>query len=440
MATMNDECNGHSSNGVPAGLTTVGRYRVLSKLGQGSAGIVYLGLDPYIKRHIALKLSSMTSQKARERFFTEAQSAGALNNPNIVSVYDVGLHEEGCYIAMEYIKGSTLEKFCHPDTRLPVQRVVGILLSVCEALDYAHKQKIIHRDIKPSNIMVDEEGHTKIADFGIAQMTEKTSEMGVWGTPSYMSPEQLKEEAIGNESDIFSLGCVLYEMLSGQQAFPGENNFSIMYKIANENPQPVHEIQPDIPESFDHIITKAIQKDPALRYQSCMDLAYELSAALRSMTTASSAGHKISDGLDFIHHIPFFTSFSKSQLKELIDASNIIKVPMGKTIVAQGDISDSLYIVLSGTAGANRKGKTIGNIGVGECFGEMSYLCGRPRTATVKATTDCILMRVSATILDRSPEAVQVIFFRNFATTLARRMAPEENGAVCNRNRNPEGS
>jgi len=227
------------------------------------------------------------------------------------------------------------------------------------------------------------------------------------------------------------MGCVLYEMLTGKRAFPGDNNLSIMYKITNEQPEAVHTQRSEIPTIFDRIITKAIDKEPSRRYQSCMDLAYDLSVAVRGLTTTSAIDHRIEDGLDFIHNIPFFNNFGKPQLKELIDASNIIKVPMNKTIVAQGDISDSLYIILSGKAHAYRDGAPVGTIGVGECFGEMSYLCGRPRTATVRAATDCILMRVSATILDRSPEAVQVIFFRNFATTLARRMAPETGGDAC---------
>ncbi|MBW2359121.1 MAG: serine/threonine protein kinase [Deltaproteobacteria bacterium] len=155
----------------------------------------------------------------------------------IVAIHDVGAYKDFCYIAMEYIEGSNLDKFCRKNSLLPVNKVIEIIFSVCNALDYAHKQGVIHRDIKPANIMLDKSGIAKITDFGIAQMTEKTAEMGIFGTPSYMSPEQLKDEVAGNESDIFSLGCVLYELLSGEQAFPGDNSFSIMYKITNEETQ-----------------------------------------------------------------------------------------------------------------------------------------------------------------------------------------------------------
>ncbi len=407
---------------IPSDLESVGRYRIVKKLGQGSAGVVFHGIDPYIKRQVAIKLSRMTTNKARERFFTEAQNTGCLNHPNIIAVYDVGLHQDFCYITMECVEGSTLEKFCLPESLLPLQKVMGIVLSVCDALDYAHNRKIIHRDIKPSNIMLDKDGRTKIADFGIAQMTEKTSEIGVWGTPSYMPPEQLKEEPYGNESDIFSLGCVMYELLTGRQAFPGENNFSIMYKITNESPARMAEIRPDLPEIFDKILSKAIAKNPKERYQTCMDMAYDLRVALRGLAV-SAKDEKINDAFDFIHHIPFFTNFTKEQLKELVAASNIIKVPKGKVVVAEGDISDALYIILSGAVLVLKDGSRINTITVGDCFGEMSYLCGQARAATVEADTDCILMRVSAALLDRSPESVQLLFFRNFAITMVKRLA-----------------
>jgi serine/threonine protein kinase len=195
-----------------ADLKTIGRYKIVRELGHGSSGIVYLGTDPFIKRTVAIKISQPTSDRALERFFVEAQSAGRLIHQNMVIIYDVGMHDSFCYITMEYIEGTTLEKYCRKDHLLPTSKVLEIIFGACNAIDYANSHNIIHRDIKPSNIMLNKEGIPKITDFGIAQMTQETSELGVWGTPSYMSPEQLKEETIGSYSDVFSLGCVLYEL------------------------------------------------------------------------------------------------------------------------------------------------------------------------------------------------------------------------------------
>ncbi len=404
------------------GLESVDRYKVSGKLGQGGNAVVYLGIDPYIGRHVALKISQPGSDNKRQKFFVEAQSAGRLNHPNIVSIYDAGTHGDYCYITMEYIKGDTLEKNCHPDTLLPMQKAVEIIFTICNALDYAHKQKVIHRDIKPSNIMLDDNDAPKVTDFGVAQITDNTSETGLWGTPSYMSPEALKEEALGSYSDIFSLGCVLYELIGGQQAFPGENNFTIMYKITNTEPTPLNELRKDVPPILEEIVKKALSKDYTERYQSCLDFAYDLRVALRGLTDNIVSG-KAKDVLDLVHNVPFFNNFSKEQLGELVSDSTLIKVHKGKIIVAEGDIDDAFFVILSGRALIRKGDIDIATIGAGECFGEMACIAGQARVAAVLAATDCILMKISATLIDRSSESIQLLFFKNFATTLVKRLS-----------------
>jgi serine/threonine-protein kinase len=403
-------------------LKTIARYEIVRKLGEGSSGVVYLGMDPYIKRHVAIKISQSTSNRALERFFTEAQSAGRLNHPNLVAIYDIGMQDDLCYITMEYVDGTTLEKYCRKDNLLPVSKAVEIIFNVCNAIDYAHKQDIIHRDIKPSNIMLSKSDIPIITDFGIAQMTQQTSEVGVWGTPSYMSPEQLKEETIGSYSDVFSLGCVLYELLTGEIAFPGDNNFTIMYKVTNEEPTAITELRPDLPGMLDDIIKKALAKDPAKRYQTCMDLTYDLRVALRGFTETFLDG-KVKDAVDYVHHAPFFQNFTREQVKELITASSIVKFPKEKVIVAEGEIDDTFYILLNGNAKIRKNNQDIAFIGVGECFGEMAYISGQARTATVVADTECILIKISATLMDKSPDDIQLLFYKNFAKTLVNRFS-----------------
>jgi len=404
------------------GLDTVGRYKITGKLGQGGSGVVYMGVDPYIKRPVAIKLSRLNSDEERSFFFIEAQSAGRLHHPNIVSIYDAGIYEDYCYIAMEYIEGPTLAKFCRKESLLPLNSIIEIIISVCSALDYAHKQKVIHRDIKPTNIMLDSFLSPKITDFSIAQITETAPDMGIWGTPSYMSPEQLNNSQVSGISDIFSLGCVLYEMLAGTKAFGGDNNFSIMYKINNEIPEPIVNIRPELPRILDEITRKALAKNRDERYQTCMDLAYDLRVALRGFA-GTADNERVKDVVDFMHNLSFFNNFSNDNIKELIASSKISKVRKGKIIVTEGQIDDTFYIILSGKVKIMKGGKAISIIGHGECFGEMAYISGQVRTATVVAETDCILLIIDALMLDRASEAIQLLFLKKFALTLVNRLS-----------------
>ena len=402
---------------------SVGRYEIVRKLGQGGAGVVYLGRDRYIKRYVAIKMSLPDSDKSRERFFQEAQSAGRLNHPNIVAIYDADVYKDFCYLTLEYVDGSTLKKSCHKDSLLPLKRVVEITLDACNGLDYAHKRGVIHKDIKPSNIIIDgSEGRAKITDFGIAQITGKTAEMGVFGTPSYMSPEQAEDGVVGPETDIFSLGCVLYELLTGQKAFSGNNHFSIMYKIINDEPESILKIRPELPEILDRIIRKALAKDIAERYQTCMAFADDLRVALRGLTGAVQ-NEGMGDVVDYVHHIPFFHNFTRDQVGELASANNIIKIPKDKVVVEEGEISDTFYIVLSGSLNITKGSNIIAQVSDGECFGEMAYIAGQARSATVVAETDCILMEIPPSLVERLSNSIQLLFFKNFATTLVRRLS-----------------
>jgi serine/threonine-protein kinase len=188
---------------------SMGRYKIIRKLGHGGSGVVYLARDAYIQRQVAIKISQGISRQSRKKLFLEAQSAGRLSHPNILAIYDTGLYKEFCYIIMEYVEGETLKKHCRSENLLPLHQCIEIIFKICGALHYAHQHGVIHRDIKPSNIMLDPHGTPKLTDFGIARIAEQKTEKGVWGTPSYMSPEQLREEGPTHQSDIFSLGCVM---------------------------------------------------------------------------------------------------------------------------------------------------------------------------------------------------------------------------------------
>jgi serine/threonine-protein kinase len=399
----------------------MGRYKIIRRLGQGGSGVVYLGRDSYIQRQVAIKVSHGISSRSREKLFLEAQSAGRLSHPNILAIYDTGLYREFCYIIMEYVEGDTLKKHCRQDNRLPPDRCAEIVFKICNALDYAHQKGVIHRDIKPSNIMLDAQGEPKLMDFGIAHIGEENADKGIWGTPSYMSPEQLREETVTLQSDIFSLGCVFYEMLSGQRAFRGENDFAIIYKITRENPEPVRRLRPDLPLIFDEIINRSLAKSLEDRYAACTEFGYDLRVALRGIKLPQG-DKKFEDIIDLLRQVPFFQHFRREQIESLGLAGCIIKMPRAKVIVTEGDIDDTFYVLLKGKVRIRKDGDIIAKISAGECFGEMAYIAGQARNATATTATECLLMKINATLLDKAPDAIQLLFFKNFARTLSSRL------------------
>ncbi|MBW1613613.1 MAG: protein kinase [Deltaproteobacteria bacterium] len=413
-------------------IKTIGRYQILKQLGQASVGAVYLGKDPYIGRQVAIKVYHLPNDTGPEEieaykksFFVEAQSAGRLMHPNIVTIYDADLQQDFCYITMEYIDGSTLKKFCKPDNLLPVERVVKIVFNVCKGLEYAHQNGVIHRDIKPSNIILSLSGQVKITDFSIAYVKRRghsTLVKGLFGSPSYMSPEQVKEELITERNDIFSLGSVLYELLTGKKAFDGENEYSIMYKIVNDDPPPILELKPELPKIFADICSKALAKDPSKRYQGSMDFAYDLRLALRSLKEILKETHE-NELFGYIKDLPFFKTFTENQIDQIVSACDLVKVEKGETIIKEGEIDDSFYILISGQVVVKIGTKKLAVLEKGQCFGEMAYLTGEARTATIITKEECILLKVSSTLLEGLSKDIQLLFFKNFTQTIIKRLS-----------------
>jgi CHASE2 domain-containing sensor protein/tRNA A-37 threonylcarbamoyl transferase component Bud32 len=264
---------------------TLGRYEVSGELGRGAMGIVYKGEDPKIHRTVAIKTVRLSDfdedmvGEMKERFFREAESAGLLAHPNIVTIYDAGEEHDLAFIAMELLKGNDLEEYTKKGSLLPIRDTLDIVAQVADALDYAHSKGIIHRDIKPANIMRLSETHEiKVTDFGIARIasSSKTKTGVIMGTPSYMSPEQVAGKRVDGRSDIFSLGVVLFEMLTGEKPFAGEDMTSLMYKIAKEKHPSVRSINPQVPQIVEKIIDKALEKDMETRYQKAGQMADHL--------------------------------------------------------------------------------------------------------------------------------------------------------------------
>ena len=261
----------------------LGRYEVLSELGQGAMGVVYKAIDPLIDRIVAIKTikfdgTNEETANFEERFYREAKSAGRLNHPHIVTIYDVGKSNGTAYIAMEYLEGEQLKDILDVHTPMSIERIADIAAQIAEGLAYAHKNGIVHRDIKPANVMLLQGDRVKITDFGIAHMSTSSGTLAgtVLGSPRYMAPEQVVGKAVDGRSDLFALGVLLYEMLTGESPFDGDNINTTMYRIVNEAPIPPKTMVPRIPEAFDYIVAKALAKHPDARYQSAAEMADDL--------------------------------------------------------------------------------------------------------------------------------------------------------------------
>ncbi len=285
--------------GGPEVKTTLGRYEVIKELGKGAMGTVFLGKDPKINRQVAIKtlrfddedLDPEDKKALRERFFREAESAGRLTHPNIVNIFDAGEDQDINFIAMELLDGYDLKEWCGKGKIRPIKEVLETVAKVADGLDYAHEQGIVHRDIKPANIMMLKNGVVKITDFGIARITDqsKTATGTVMGTPSYMSPEQLAGKKVDGRSDLFSLGVALYEFLTGEKPFTGESVATLVYQISSAQHASPKTIKQDLPDSAEAIIDKALQKDPAQRYQRASQMAADLRAAVAKLSAAAPA-------------------------------------------------------------------------------------------------------------------------------------------------------
>jgi tRNA A-37 threonylcarbamoyl transferase component Bud32 len=270
----------------------LGRYKVLKELGRGAMGLVYLGKDPTIQRFVAIKTMRLDQldhddklQEVKARFFREAESTGRLSHPNIVTIFDAGEEGELGYIAMELIEGTPLKQWARKPNLMPVNEVLLTVATVADALDYAHQQGVVHRDIKPANIMLTKDRVVKVMDFGIAKMasSSKTQTNIVLGTPTYMSPEQIAGKKVDGRSDIFSLGVVLFELLTGQLPFTADNLSAVLFSIAHHPHPSIQTLRADLPPMVQEIVDRALQKELPHRYRRAEEFADELRACLHSL-------------------------------------------------------------------------------------------------------------------------------------------------------------
>jgi len=410
----------------------IGKYSILSELGQGASAVVYLGEDPFNDRKVAVKVARSDEEMAEEEakrfeklFLNEASLAGKLNHPNIVGVYDAVVEGDLRYIVMEYVPGGSLKKFCTETNLLPVRQAVLVVFKMCRALDYAFQNGVIHRDIKPANILLSERDDIKISDFGTAKISHATHTQidGFLGSPAYMSPEQINEEGPSVQSDIYSLGVVMYELLTGKLPFRAENSVAMIHKILNEDPVPIETLRPDLPDKLVEIVKRAMHKDPKVRYSSWFEMASELANTFPQLERYS---HEISSTEKFnkLRSLPFFREFRDAELWEVLRGAVWETHARDENLLLEGEIGQAFFIIVGGQVKVVKDGKLLNVLKEGDCFGEMAYLSGdrARRSASIISVSEVQLLKIQSAHLESLSEGCQLRFNREFLRTLIERL------------------
>jgi serine/threonine-protein kinase len=409
----------------------IGKYTVLDVAGRGAMGTVYVGHDPFIDRKVAIKVCLLTdddehaAQVSKRMFFNEAQAAGALDHPHILKVYDAGEADGQPYIVMEYVEGgATLRPHCKPDEALPVRRVVEIIHQCAKALDYAHRRGVTHRDIKPANIMLTPDGDAKIGDFGIAQrlQSEATQLMGAFGSPLYMSPEQALEEPMTHQTDLYSLGVTMFELLAGRPPFSARELSGLVMAITSQDPPPLRSLRPDLPEGLAAVVAQAMAKELDQRYASGAEMASDLAALYDELTRPEGKDLSDEEKLTAARELSFFNDFSDTELEEVVMVGVWERYAPGHRIVAEGAMEKSFYVIVAGDVSITIGDKVVAVLAKGHCFGEMGYLSDVRRSASVNALSDVLVMKIDEALMDWATIAVQLRFGKAFQEVLISRL------------------
>ncbi len=412
--------------------TKIAKYEIKRRIGRGSMGVVYEAFDPFVQRTVAIKVAhsasdmdTATRQKLREGFFAEVYSAGRMHHPSVISVYDAGQEDDLNYIVMEFVDGVTLQEYVTGDRALTPNQVVDVIYQCAKGLDYVHREGIIHRDLKPGNIMLSNDGQVKIMDFSIAHVDVgfEGHDTEVQGSPMYMPPEQLSEEKrLVAQSDIYSLGAVMYALLAKKAPYKAGSLESLIYKISNLDPEPVMEINPEIPQHIADIVEKAMQKIIYDRYETAYLLATDLS---NSFGRLRGVGERIDmqEKWKTLRYLAFFKDFSDDQITEVVNASEWTDFKKGEVIVTEGEQETAFFIIAKGGVEVVKNDKVVGLMKQGDCFGEIAFLTRQPRNATIVARTDVSLMRVSASLMEQASTETQLRYYRIFLENLIARLS-----------------
>jgi serine/threonine protein kinase len=409
----------------------IGKYVIINKIGKGSTGMVYLSHDPYYRRDVAIKVYNIEEDSDAERakvsrkmFFNEAHMVGMLQHPNIMPIYDAGEEDGKYYVVTEHIQGArTLAAYCRPDNLLRVDDVVEIIYKCAKALHYAHGRGVIHRDIKPSNVMLTIDNDVRIIDFGIAIVSDSDVSRieGIAGSPSYMSPEQVQSEELTSRSDIYSLGAVMYELLTGFRPFRADNLSKLLHQIVYATPPPIHTYRTDLSQKLEDVVATAMLKEPGKRLASGAAMAAELTRVYQDLRQKYDSLDN-QEHFDVLRALTFFHEFSHAEIWEVLRASDWHEYKDGEDIVKEGEIDDRFYIIVTGAVVVRSNGNSLGALANGDCFGETSYVRGAKRQASIQANGAVTILRVSSTLMEQVSSACQLRFNKVFLRSLITRL------------------
>jgi serine/threonine protein kinase len=410
---------------------TIGKYPVIRQLGRGATSVVYLARDPFANREVAIKVVRNQSpgdtdlrRRFRKVFLNEAALVGKLFHPHILAIYDAVSDEELSYIVMEFVEGKTLEHYCDVANLLGVSKVVEIVFKCSLALAFAQRHGVIHCDIKPANILISGDTDIKISDFGAAlyDEAEHTHLKGV-GSPAYMSPEQVQDKELTFRTDIYSLGVLMYQMLTGKLPFRASSKASLLYQVLNIPPVPPSTFRRDIPGDLDRVVLRCLEKDPEARYPAWGDFSRELTHSYRSLEVPTDT---ITDTEKFstLKTLSFFKDFREQELWEVVRITLWRKFLGEQSVIREGDTGDSFFIITSGEAKVTKSGRLLNILRPGDCFGEMLYFSetNTRRSTTIASLSPVTVIEIKAADLSQSSDTLQKEMNKAFLRILIDRL------------------
>ncbi len=405
----------------------IGKYVVKSELGTGADSRVFLVFDEFFNSDIALKVYEVDMGDARSltrsQFLNEASLVGKLEHPHIAAILDAYSDPELTYVAMEYVPGTSLQAFARPGSLMAIEDAIEIGFKCCGALDYAYRQGIVHRDLKPSNILVDHGTDIKVADFGAAFIrgAQHTQMLDV-GTPSYASPEQVRGDPLTYLSDIYSLGVVLFALLTGSKPFEASSTMALLHRVLKDDPPAPSSRRPGISAELDAIVLRAMAKAPEERFSDWAEFAL----ALAHVGGLGARSRAISDSEKYtrLRRTELLEGFLDGEIWELVRASTWQRLPKQSVLVREGESGTSLFLLTEGEAAVTINGRLLNVLRDGECFGEMAYIRSEatPRMATIQATTDVTVAEFDIAAMEALSTPCQLRFMRALLRSLADRL------------------
>jgi serine/threonine protein kinase len=407
------------------------RFKIRKELGRGATSEVHLAFDNYLQRDVALKVTRTglfnelkDSSRNRKMWLNETRLAGKLQHPFIVQIFEACSTEKFDYLVMEYVPGGTLKPFTAFDNLLPLNRLIDILYKVCNALDYSHKMGILHRDIKPSNVLLGEKDSVKVSDFGAAFLfNSDTTQVDTVGTLPFMPPEQFMLGRPTVQSDIYAVGVMAYQLITGMLPFTAKSHNEMIYQKLHEEALPLEKRRLDIPQALRFAVHRAMHRDKNMRYATWKAFCDDLATALPGIETLEDV-HFNSAHYDELRNLSFFTNFTDNEIWETVGISQWQEVKCGETIVKEGEKSSSLYLIINGEAKVTKSEVELTQMQIGSCFGEIAYLddTRHTRHASVTALSSMRLIEIQGDSLKLASDGLQASFAKALLNVMIARI------------------